>query len=451
MELNTGLRTLSHALARMLILLCVLSGVAIWVAPGAGAAVGISPVNLDFNEALRGGTFVQTLQLSNESSENTKFAVDDAKLLEFKVKADGEISSWILLTGADGTAPQTSFQVAKGERAILRVQVKVPADAANRKYTGTIFIEAVTVNPETKGQTGANAGSAAEIPVIVNVGGTERREARVDDFLVDGAEVGLKQRLTAKITNSGNVSVAAQLDVKVTRAGASVASLSTKGQNFPVFPAESGSVSIDWDTAEQQGGDYNADFTVTDVSGTTPIVLGKKIVAFRLEPRGTFTRSGEFTELTLQSQPEQGGLVVAQAVFLNTGKIATNAIFDGQISLNGKLIKTIQSLPRTVRPGETGPIGLTFDAVEAGRYRLSGKINFDGEVTSERVLELTIKPLAGAAAKASSGPNDGDGSSRTAIGIAAAMVATLIAGGVLLALRKRRNAGVANLQTGAVQ
>jgi hypothetical protein len=450
MKVNATNQISRRIVKRMMVLICVLSGTASWLAPRAEAAVGISPVNLDFDEALRGGTFVQTMQLSNETSEDPSAAGGDAALLEFKIQTKGEIADWISISGGDGGAPQTSFKVAKGDRTTMRVQVKVPADAANRKYLGTVFIEAVEINIATAGQSGANAGSAAEIPIVVNVGGTERRDARVEDFVVDGAEVGIKQRFLAKVSNGGNVTVAAQLDTKITRAGAAVASLSTKGQNFPIFPAESGNVSLEWDTSEQQGGDYKAEFTVTDVSGVKPIVLGTKSVAFRLEPRGTFTRSGEFADLTLKSQPEQGGLVVAEALFLNSGKIATNAIFDGQISLDGKLIKTVQSLPRTVRPGETGPIGISFDAVEAGKYRISGKINYDGEVTPEKVLEFTIKPLAGAVANGSKGSGDG-GSSSTTIGFALAAGAALLAGGFFLALRKRRTAAGANVQAGLVQ
>ena len=448
-ETNQALRTIFN---RMMILLCVLSSMAVWMAPRVEAAVGISPVNLDFNEALRGGTFVQTMQLSNETSEDPSVAVGDAALLEFKIQTKGEIADWIAISGADGNAPQTSFKVAKGDRTTIRVQVKVPADAANRKYLGTVFIEAVEINVATEGQSGANAGSAAEIPIVVNVGGTERREARVEDFVVEGAEIGVKQRFLAKISNAGNVSVAAQLDANITRAGAAVALLSTKGQNFPIFPAESGDVTLEWDTAEQQGGEYKADFTVTDVSGVTPIVLGKKSVTFRLEPRGTFTRSGEFTELVLKSQPDQGGLVVAEALFLNSGKIPTNAIFDSQISLNGKLIKTVQSLPRTVRPGETGPIGISFDAIESGSYRISGTINYDGEVTPEKVLEFTIKPLAGGATKDGKGSSGNEGGLSSTLPIAAAVGVVFVSAGVFFGLRKRRSAPVVpNLHAGVGQ
>lgn len=405
------------------------------------AGVGIAPVNLQFDEALRGGTYEQSLQLSNEPSTGAG-AGGDAKLLEFTVKAQGETAQWITFFPPESETPQTSFKVAKGDRLNVRVRAKVPGEAANRAYKGTVFIEAVGIDPESVGQAGSNVGTAAEIAVTINVGGTERREATVSDFVIDNAEVGLKQRFTAKIRNSGNVGVTAQLDVKVTRAGADSVLLTSAGNNFPVFPAQDGAVFIDWDTSEQLGGAYNAEFKVSDLSGVTPIVLGTKTIPFRLEPRGTFTRSGEFVGLTLKNLPEAGGLIVAEALFSNSGKIPANAIFDGEISLNGKLVKSIQSLPRTVRPGETGPINITLDAAAAGDYRISGKINFDGEVSPEKVLEFTVKPLAGALSK-------GDGGEGTNFlvygGVAGGIV--FLGVGIFLAMRKRRSASLTNLHS----
>ena len=181
---------------------------------------------------------------------------------------------------------------------------------------------------------------------------------------------------------------------------------------------------------------------MTDLSGVAPIILGTKEIPFRLEPRGTFTRSGEFVGLTLKNLPEAGGLIVAEAQFLNSGKIPANAIFEGEISLDGKLVKSIQSLPRTVRPGETGPINITLDSAAAGKYRISGKINFDGEVSPEKVLEFTVKPVGSLAAKSDAGKS----SNSLVFGSSVAGIAA-VGFGLFLALRKRRSSVLTNLHS----
>ncbi len=396
--------------------------------PATAGAVGISPLSLDYADAPRGSTLVQTLLLSNQPSEG------DSGSLAYTLTAKGEIADWMTFLPLEGDKPISTLEVPESKEEFIRVVVAVPVQSANRTYEGSIFIEGKTIELDAKpGDVGV--GTAQEVGVTVKVGGVERREASVEDFVVDEAEVGLKQRFTAKITNKGNVTVAGELDVKVQRDGAEVASLSSKGGNFPILPAVSDGVYVEWDTSEQLGGDYTAEFTVRDVSGITPVVLGTKTVPFRLEPRGTFTRSGEFASFELLDTFVQGDLVRVEAGFLNTGKIPTNAVLDSQIFYKGKQIKEVQSLPRLVRPGATGRIVVSFDAVDAGEYTIKSTFNYDGEVTDERELKFDIAPNG----KSPSAKGSDGGSSNTGLlALAGVGVLGVVGGGWVIARRRRR-------------
>ncbi len=407
----------------------------------ARAGVGIAPVRLQFDDALRGGTFAQTMLLSNEPSDG------EAEVLEFTVTAKGETAPWVSFGVEGDPAAVSSFRVAKSERVVVRVSVTVPSDAANKKYEGTVFVEAKDAAASTVPGT-VGVGTAAEIALIVNVNGVERREASIQDYVIDPAEVGQAQRFTAKIQNSGNVSVSSQLDVTIARGANEVQTLSSKGQNFPVFPGEDGSVHVEWPTAEQAAGEYSALFTVSDVSGNSPKVLGTKTVSFRLEPRGTLTRSGEFREFKLKNTPELGGVAIVEAVFVNSGSIATQAVFDGEVYLDGKLVKTAQSLARTVRAGETGPIGVNVDVTIPGAYKVVGKINFDGELTPAKEVAFTVAATASAGATGSGAGSDvaaapgatstaKDGS-QTALIAGGGIGALAIAGGAVAVMGRRR-------------
>lgn len=396
--------------------------------PATAGAVGVSPLSLDYADAPRGATLVQTLILSNEPSQG------DSGTLSYTLTAKGETAEWIKFLPAEGDKPLTKLDVPEAKQAFVRVVVSVPAQAANRTYTGSVYIEGATVKADSKpGDVGV--GTAQEVPVTVKVGGVERREASVDDFVVDQAEVGLKQRFTAKVSNKGNVTVAGELDVKVSRAGSAVATLSTKGSNFPILPGVSDGVTIDWDTSEQLGGDYTAEFTVRDVSGIAPVVLGTKTVPFRLEPRGTFTRSGKFASFELLDKFVQGDLVRAEAGFFNTGKIPTNAVLDSQIFFKGKQIKEVQSLPRLVRPGATGRIVVSFDAVDAGTYTIKSTFNFDGEVTDVKELKVDVAPNG---KSPSSKGSDGGSSNTGVLALAGVGVLAVVGGGWVIARRRRR-------------
>lgn len=405
----------------------LLLAVALSPMPARAGAVGISPLSLEYVDALRGSTVVQTLQLSNEPSDG------DSGTLSYALSAKGEIASWMTFLPLEGLKPLSKLEVAESKQAFVRVVIAVPAGSANRTYTGEVFIEGTTVGVAAKpGSVGV--GTAQNVPVTVKVGGVERREAAVEDFSVDKSEVGLKQRFTAKIQNTGNVAVASELEVIISRDGKEVTTLSTKGQNFPVFPSVSDSVFAEWDTSEQLGGAYEAVFKVTDVAGLTPKVLGAKSLPFRLEPRGTFTRSGEFTTFELLEKPVQGDAVYAEGGFLNAGKIPTNAVLDSKVYFKDKLMKAVQSLPRTVRPGQTGKIGVLFNAVDAGPYTIKAAFNYDGEVTDERELKFeVVKGKGGVASSAKSG-----GSSNGALLAVGGVGGLAVVSGAVLFLRRRR-------------
>ena len=394
------------------------------------SAVGISPLSLEYADSPRGSSAVHTLLLSNQPSS----AQSASGTLSFSLQAKGEIADWLTFLPLEGEKPLSAIEVGETKQEFVRVVVAVPATAANRTYTGTVLVVGTPVKGETEvGQVGVS--TAQEVPVSVKVGGVERREASVDDFVVDQSEVGLKQRFTAKLTNKGNVTVAGEIDVKISRAGAPSATISSKGSNFPVSPLASDAVYVDWDTSEQLGGDYTADFTVRDMSGTTPSVLGTKTVPFRLEPRGTYTRSGDFASFEFLDKFAQGDLVLAEAGFVNTGKISTSAVLDSEIFLKGKPVKSVQSLPRVVRPGETGRIVVSFDAVDVGAYTIKSTFNYDGEVTKERELKLVIAPKGTSAPSKSS---DGGSSNSGVVALAGVGVLAVFGGGWVLARRRRR-------------
>jgi hypothetical protein len=237
----------------------------------------------------------------------------------------------------------------------------------------------------------------------------------------------MDQRFEARVQNTGNVTIQARVDVRILRDGAEVASLSTEGQNFPVFAERDDLVFVNWPTTEQRAGGYTAEFTVVDVAGVFPVELGTATVPFRLEPRGTFTRAGRFDDLTLRNAPQPGGVAQIEAVFTNTGEIDVNSVFVGELYVGDELVRTVESRGRAARPGETVTIEVPIDVADRGDYRITGKIDFEGSITDDREVRFT----AGAAR---------DESSRTftIVAIVAVGVVLLAAFEFLRKLRTRR-------------
>lgn len=352
-----------------------------------GAGIGISPVVIQFDDALRGGAVSATLTISNGTSD-----VDS----RFEVTPTGDVAGWVELTRFDDGTDATRFVVPAGEVVQVVVQVRVPEDAANRTYEGAIQVLGTEIAEAGDGETGAGVQIGAEVALVVEVTGTEHREGTVSDFYVDNAEVGMLQGFNAAVDNLGNVQLLPRLDVTIKRDGEVAATISTEGQSFPVGPDLHGVVTAEWDTTEQLAGDYTAEMSVTDTAGAEPIVIGSRTVEFRLEPLGTFTRSGTLDELTVENTPELNGLAQVAAVFNNTGSIETTAVLVAEVYVDDELVEVVSSLERTAEAGSSVEIGLPLPVRAEGSYRLVGKVNFEGHETDQREVRFGVGVATGA-------------------------------------------------------
>ena len=405
--------------------------VAIAVALGLGvggiahAGVGISPVIIEFDDALRGGTYQRTLRLSNTDPELPS---------TFTVEATGEIAGWVTVHEPDGP-PATEFEVSPDSRLGLVVQLVVPDDAANADYEGALEV----LGSVADGTDGAGVQLGGLVNIDVTVTGTERRDGAVVDYQIGRAEVGTDQRFTAVIENRGNVQILPEMEVVVTRDGRPVETLSTAGEAWVVQADTSGSVTVTWTTSEVAAGDYTAAFRVVDIAGNRPVLLGEREVPFRLEPRGTFTRSGTLTDLRLLTAATIDAPIIVEATFANNGRIDTVAILEGRLRRDGELVDVAQSLERTVLEGRSEPLTVTFTIEEAGTYHVEGVVNYDGFLTEP--LELRFAVDSAGTVTASDGSADSDDSGGNGptlvVGGMAALGAIAVTAGWLLGRRRR--------------
>jgi hypothetical protein len=306
------------------------------------------------------------------------------------------------------------------------VSIAVPATAPNRRYEGKIQV----IGQEAKiegSQSGSSVGLAVDVTIAVDVSGTERREGSLTDARVAGAEVGQAQRFIALVKNSGNVAMKPELTVTIMRGSSKVAEISNKGTDAQIAPARDDEVITEWQTSDQNAGDYTAEFRVVDVGGTAPKVIGTKTVPFRLDPRGTLTRSGIFEQLKVLGDPAIG-ITKTAAVFVNTGKIDSRAVFSGELYRDDKLVKSVTSLEKVVKQGARELVEMNLDTPQGGKYKLVGKMNFEGVETEPRELEFTIGSAGGG----------GGGSSMGLIaGVAAGAVVLALLGFVFMRRRNR--------------
>jgi hypothetical protein len=360
--------------------------VAAWVVQIVGAVaaradgIGISPAVINYPGTMRGVTYTANLTLSNTSETAAN---------EFVITPIGAVADWVELERRDDSSDASTVVVEPNSDVQVAVLLTVPPTAANGSYTGSLDIVSTEVDVELGAGSGSSVQIGGLVDIAVEVVGDQRRDASVGDMYVEPAEVGMLQRFNAVVENRGNVRVEPLLEIEILRDGEPVELLSSEGTMNPVFPSSSGTTFVEWDTAEQSVGTYQAEFRVLDVAGAQPVELGTAVVDFRLEQLGTFTREGTFDALVVLGAPQVGALTNVEATFTNTGRITSNAVASIEIYLDGELVDTAVSLERSTRPGETAKIVLPVPTREYGDYRLVGTVNYEGLATDPR--EVTFR------------------------------------------------------------
>jgi MYXO-CTERM domain-containing protein len=243
----------------------------------------------------------------------------------------------------------------------------------------------------------------------------------------------MEQRFTAIVQNDGNVRAIGLLDLTIVRNGVPVAELTSAGEPWVVQGGAIGPVEVVWSTTEERAGDYTALFAVEDVAGQSPIELGEREVPFKLEPIGTFTRSGVLADFSVVSEVGLDAPVVVEAAFTNTGEIETNAILEARLYRDDELVQVLQSLERATPRGETVPIGVGFEIDEPGPYRIEGLVNYDGFATETKSIDIEVTDGA------VSGAVEDQGDRNVVVIASVGVLLLVLAGG--LTWRRRRAGG----------
>lgn len=339
--------------------------------------LSVFPVSLEFPDTFRGGEYVSTVGVLNNSDAESTFVFEK----------DGNAAQWITITdAADRTTEVTELVVGPRGRGQVVAKLAVPRDTANGSYRGTLTVlrHQATAGDPAKGSA---VSIGAQLPITVRVTGTQKLEGSVADVSLSEVEVALPLETVVAIQNSGNVVVVPEISVSVSTPGGPSASQTFAEET--IYPGETKRVPTRLDTSKLTPGDYTARVQV--MFGTKD--LGTTEKRFTLHPRGTLTRRGVLDSLTLTNPPEAGGTAKIVARIRNTGQIDSKALFIGELYRGSTLVKAISGIERSIARGDETTLDVFVDIPSNGAYRLTGKVSFEGNESEPK--ELTFQVGAG--------------------------------------------------------
>lgn len=345
------------------------------VQPVVAIGIGISPAEINFNNALKGSEYESSITIFNTGPEATNFSLE----------ATGNISDWVSfynLNNYDNTI--SSVKIPGQDKAAVVVKIKVPSEAANANYTVSLDVRSVPDTTKAEGS-GQSLIIGASSKVTIAVTGDQIISGNVLGIFTENIEPGYPLKITTRFQNTGNVVVKPKIVVTILQDENIINSFSH--ETTSVKPGSTQPIIAEWmTTAANIPADYTANIDVL-LSGS---IIKSDDLSFQILPVGTLTKSGNLTNIYVDGEPAVGNIVKVRAYFTNTGQIETQAKFSAEVYQDNKLIDTISSDELTAPKNEETVLISYLKITEPGDYLIKGKVIYSGKETPVEEVSLKV-------------------------------------------------------------
>lgn len=364
--------------------LFVLSFAIAGVAQAQSSGLGISPSRLTVDHMLRDSEYRQTFMLSHGDHSEAKF---------LQVLVDESIEGWITTEhGLEFTWPEA--RDSEGAQFPLEIIVKAPSDAPNGNYKGTIRI----VN--TSSVDAAKSGSSANVVLAVAIkADLTLSDQQVLDYEIHAISVIPKVEedspleTIVHIENKGNV-----------RAKPTKIEVDFYDKFNETFLGEYDETDLDSIGAFVEDGVI----TVNAIHGLSVgqywarvlvyrdnTVLKEEDVVFEVVPTGSLSRKGEIVSFDHEQNIGPGEILKIVATFKNTGKVDVTAKLSVEVYDGSSLVEVLEGDGRRVRVGKSEELTVFFTPEKEGKYKLVGKVEYSGQVTSSSESSVRVGAVVG--------------------------------------------------------
>src|SRR3989338_3820282 len=319
--------------------ICIALIVFVLLAGSANAiSIGISPGRVQYANLLPGGYAQREITLSTNS--------EDAISGHFTVACD--IKEWVEFD------PDTNeFEISSGNPHSIRVIVRPPSDLRNGNYAGSI--EFIT---DSIGGIGGRAGNIVKAAVILlvdaQVGGDEGIKCRAGGFFIRDAEIGFPLEFGASVINDGHVRLNPTLSLTIWDQLQEKIVMEHTAISRMILPTTQADLT---ERAENKldAGQYWADMSADECDT-------RSTRTFSVVEKGGIADNGDLIGIFNKPWATVGETVEIVARFRNMGTRSVNAKFKGNIKLDGKIVKVIDTDEIIVLPGEVGEfsVSITF-------------------------------------------------------------------------------------------
>lgn len=341
--------------------------------PVSAAGIAVGPSSLTIDNALRGGSFERSLTIFNPSDAD----------FDVILKIEGSAMDWIKFSTIDGKEDiQEIHAQMKGQTPVL-MQIRVPDDAANGRYTAKVIVETVP-GERVAGSVGTILQATSTLEITVT--DLEQVSGEVMSIMVRDTEVDIPLCVEVGFKNTGNVVVNPEIRAIILQDGKVIDTISEA--KTPVRPTITERIVMHWPNEGLDAGTYQAEIAVS-LRGA---VLAEEGRTFKILPLGSLTRQGELTDLGYEGVLMVGKPIKITGLFKNSGSIATRAKLSGEVYRGGSLVDVISGDEMTILIFGEDLLTAYYTPEEQGEYTMKACAIFEGKTTDPMDIAFTVQP-----------------------------------------------------------
>jgi hypothetical protein len=330
--------------------------------------IGISPGKVPFQKMLKGGYAERIVKITTPSSED----------MVVTLKSMGETGQWIRFEPEN-----TTFRVSNSEPYELKIIAEVPEDARSDVYNGHIDFIAEGAG-DIAGRAGGFVTPGVRLIISIEVSDEEIRQCNSGAFSFGDIEIGFPLDLSLLIRNTGNVRISPLISYDIW--GQNQEEIIMSGEfEFPeVLPTTekrtTKSISNSLDI-----GQYWATVS-TDECGSSALLT------FSVVEKGAIVDKGILEMIKNKVWAQVYEPIEVNAVFRNDGPRTVYAKFKGDIKLENKIVKVIETEEIAVPTKERQEFITYFTPEIPGRYVVSGRVIYNSKLTYEKASIMNVRP-----------------------------------------------------------
>jgi len=335
-------------------------------------SIGAGPSTIDFGKLVKGGYAESQVTVSTSGDEE----------LTCTVEYEGDIKDWLT------TDKGNQFTIAPNSRANIKLIVQPPANAANGRYEGALYIKAAPTST-IEGGTGLVVGAGVKIKIVAEISGDEVVSYKLKSASVSNTETGYPIKFTTIIQNTGNVKVKPTVKIDIYDVSGTLKKSQTQSKD-DILPTVESTTAIEIPSDGLDVARYTAKITLGNEEQT---------LTFNILDKGTLALKGVLKTVQLNKiWAEVGETVKISGSVENTGEVLIQGaklnvevyMIDERYQTE-KLVKTFTSEENLDVPvGQTIDLVAYFTPSTAGRYNIQGTVTYAAKKTPPKTTILNV-------------------------------------------------------------